>query len=507
MPNSRVYLCTSTAGTGNIYTTTTNGYALSTDNAAVNEGMIMSTPVGAQTFPGAAVTCSFFVPMMAGTVTLANPSAIKLIYAFGNMADGAVAPYSAPSFSKHAVMGTFAGFTLPASGAAAPTGSAVVMTSAPTPSAVAATPPMASPAAGNSTGSSGRYCDNAGICIDAIKSDTTVTFVVQCTKAGWAGIGIGSNVMAGSSIYVGYGSNSVTISQRVGVGHSAPSIASSPSFTTVAVPATNVTPMPGVKIAFAFSRPVADTTYPISTSGATNFIFAYSNTPPSDTTSTSASIVQHDGGSYGAFSLDLSKAGFVNGSSSNPFGSYDVNQMRLIHGCLMFIGWGVLPYIGIFIARYMKDRLGHMWYLLHMGIMLFGVGACTAGGLVCIELVTLSPRFFSSAGIHGIMGTLLALGIFPLQVILGFVANHMWRPDREGIPWWDQMHWWLGRLAAVGSIVILYLGLNLYGAPPLAYIGLFFWIGVCFIVLVAGQFSIGVRHHMKKKDVGVAYKL
>ncbi|KAI8833203.1 hypothetical protein BC829DRAFT_80537 [Chytridium lagenaria] len=157
----------------------------------------------------------------------------------------------------------------------------------------------------------------------------------------------------------------------------------------------------------------------------------------------------------------------------------------------------------IFVARYLKDRMGHAWYLTHLGLMLGGVGVFTVAGLIAIELPIASgvSRFIGTW--HGLFGTILALGLWPIQVALGFISNKLWSPNRPAVPWWDQLHWWMGRLLVVGSVAIMYYGLVLFEAPSLAYVGLFLWIGVCVIVLVAGQFAIGVVHHVAKPEENI----
>ena len=61
----------------------------------------------------------------------------------------------------------------------------------------------------------------------------------------------------------------------------------------------------------------------------------------------------------------------------------------------MFIAWGIAPFVGIFIARYLKDLLGVWWYRLHVGIMVGVVGGGTVIGLF-VKLVYKTPPHFDS---------------------------------------------------------------------------------------------------------------
>eukprot|EP01095_Lingulamoeba_sp_RSL-Kostka_P006622 TRINITY_DN2087_c1_g1_i1.p1 TRINITY_DN2087_c1_g1~~TRINITY_DN2087_c1_g1_i1.p1 ORF type:complete len:146 (+),score=7.75 TRINITY_DN2087_c1_g1_i1:294-731(+) len=62
---------------------------------------------------------------------------------------------------------------------------------------------------------------------------------------------------------------------------------------------------------------------------------------------------------------------------------------------------------------------------------------------------------------HHIIGFLLVIGMF-LQGILGFVANKMWKEDRESVPFFpDMLHWLLGRTLFFGALINIYLGMEM----------------------------------------------
>ncbi|KAJ1565139.1 hypothetical protein HK405_013066, partial [Cladochytrium tenue] len=108
----------------------------------------------------------------------------------------------------------------------------------------------------------------------------------------------------------------------------------------------------------------------------------------------------------------------------------------LVHGSLMFVAWGVCPPAAIFIARYLKPQLRHNWYRLHMGLATGGTLLLTGLGLLFVEL-TLGPG----------------------DVVLGVLANWLFSPSRTGVPWWDQLHWWLGRGVVLLALAQIHLGL------------------------------------------------
>jgi hypothetical protein len=91
-----------------------------------------------------------------------------------------------------------------------------------------------------------------------------------------------------------------------------------------------------------------------------------------------------------------------------------------------------------------------------------------------------------------------------LQITLGFISNALWTPTRRSIPWWDQAHWWLGRLLSLFAIATLYLGFDEFNSvvspdtspiPVLLRVVFWLWIGVGLVVLVSGQFLYGQVHH------------
>ncbi|KAJ3110331.1 hypothetical protein HDU96_006715 [Phlyctochytrium bullatum] len=482
-----------------------------------NDGVVVATPASAYVLPDAVLSFSFSRPLTTSdSADVGVTAATKYIWAVN--VNPPVSPTSIGKHTEDSVFDTIPEALTASSGTGTGATSAAsipgsVATSVPASSTTARTTPTAAPSAGNPLTAASRavanYCNTAkSLCLSVVRDATTnqALFAVQSTYGGWAGIGIGSAAMAGATVYVGFNAKTgVLVSQRDSTGYTTPAVSRVQGFTLVAFPAdpVNVPVLPGATISFAFTRNATDAASgakALETTGATNFIWGGSNTAPS-TTSASGSFSKHT--EFGSFSLDVSKVGAVT-TGSTVSSKYDVKQMRLIHGVCMFLAWGVFPYAGIFVARYLKDRMGHAWYLTHLGLMLGGVGVFTLAGLVVIELPVAegAQRFFSTW--HGTFGFALAVVVWPLQVALGFVSNHLWSPERTSIPWWDQMHWWVGRISVLGSIPLMYYGLQLIEASGLAYIGLFVWIGVCIVALVAGQFAIGVVHHVKKPEEGYA---
>ncbi|KAJ3239617.1 hypothetical protein HDU81_005598 [Chytriomyces hyalinus] len=332
------------------------------------------------------------------------------------------------------------------------------------------------------------------LCLVSIRDEkaATVTFVVYSSSSGWVGIGTGQS-MIGATMFIGWSNEGqAVISQRSSSGYSLPSPVNQAIFTAVPIPA-GVNLPSSTKISFAFSVPISAGI--ASTTSSSNFIFAGSSRAPGSPASTSSSFGKHE--FKGQFSIDVSKLGQ---SSVGGGAATSAVDLLLIHGIFMFLAWGVLPPIAIFVARYLKARLGHTWYLTHMGLMLFGVSACIITALVCVE-VNLAPgktRFITTP--HGIIGVTLCFAIYPMQVALGFISNALFSAERHSVPWWDQAHWWLGRSAVLLAVVNIHLGLMLYEAS-IVIVGLY-WGFIGLVVLgvfgFLGEYRMkGAVHHVK----------
>ena len=172
------------------------------------------------------------------------------------------------------------------------------------------------------------------------------------------------------------------------------------------------------------------------------------------------------------------------------------NQMLIAHGSLMFLAWGVAPFFGIFVARYLKDALGVWWYRLHLGLMFGITGVFT--GISFILIILYKAEHFDS--VH----TQIGLTIFVMmivQLLLGYVSNVFWTPDRSVIPLWDKAHWWVGRGIFILAIANVYLGLDAAQEffPISRDIIILYWITLVagFSALIFGQVKYGQSRKLK----------
>ncbi|KAJ3416424.1 hypothetical protein HDV05_001582 [Chytridiales sp. JEL 0842] len=368
----------------------------------------------------------------------------------------------------------------------------------------------------SNTGSSSQTASGPGIatfctpsksfCLDSAinKQSNTITFTMSASNPqGWAGFGVGGSRMTDTTMYVFWmnANGQPVLSQRTARGNVQPQPVQQTGFTLGGnVVGANAG---SSRMAVTFSRPLNDpTARAINQAGRTNFIWAVGGAP-ANRASAEGSFPEHS--DYGNFNIDYSQVASGNGTGAvGSGGRSNTAELRLVHGIFMIIAWLIFPFIGIFIAKFMKDRMGHWWYILHKGIMFYGIGVAVIIGLILIELQVPpgGQRFVSTT--HGILGTILCFVLFPIQVALGFVANAMWTPDRKSIPWWDQTHWWVGRLSALMGIVTIYLGLVVYKASVGFFVGVSAILVMGIASMIFGAVKYGTVHHVAKEGQATA---
>ncbi|KAJ3192949.1 DOMON domain-containing protein frrs1L [Irineochytrium annulatum] len=361
------------------------------------------------------------------------------------------------------------------------------------------------------------YCITA----DGDAAGKFTTYTVNSAAPGWAGLGAGTTTMSGGDVAIGYANTSGGVSLYAATTYQYGVRLNRKSAWTQ-LPLSG-TPPSWARISFTASRPNA---LPAGNSGQsvnpspakTGYIFAYSSRAPSGSSPASLSVPQHDFSS--SFTGDLSapsgggnNSTGGNGTDPNPLVVTSAQPSRLlplgplgtddrasvVHGALMFVAWCVSPFLGIFVARFLKDLLGVWWFRIHVFLMLVVTGSLTIAGFLVKFLTRLPPHFRSP---HEQIGLAIVCGLV-VQVIMGFVSNALWSPGRMGVPWWDKAHWWLGRGLFLLGIVNVYLGMyryndvSIYGVSTAVVILCSVWIGLGFVAMVIGQVRFGQVHHVQ----------
>lgn len=303
--------------------------------------------------------------------------------------------------------------------------------------------------------------------------------------------------MADADFYVGWmnSTGGYTVSRRVPTGYAMPNPSSSQN--AIVVPLQIRAP-DWATLAFSFSRPIQVPTGKSLTADSP-FIYALADTVPSNIDSIQSSFTSHR--EFG----DLPRVNFLSvvpqttvGSASSkaviPSTPDVYEKVLLAHGILFFIAWGLIPFAGIFIARFLKKRLGHLWYKLHLGLFLGGTGLLSLVSFILILLYKRPDHFDSK---HTVIGLIVFIAMI-LQIALGFIINALWDPSRSGPSVLDQVHWWFGRFLFLLALANIYLGIlefNELGYMSECYLPMLIsfsvFIGLGCIALVFGQIKFG----------------
>lgn len=242
---------------------------------------------------------------------------------------------------------------------------------------------------------------------------------------------------------------------------------------------TNFTAAPTANV-FVFTRllDTGDSNDKVITPGPMSILFAYTTSPVSGT-----KLAQHD--AFGSSSIDFFADQSVLASADS-----NIDNVRTVHAILMFVAWGVFSFTGIFIARYLKARLGIWWFRSHVATMMVTfLLTIIAFGLI----VSITGKHFKS--LHQILGLIVLILLF-FQSVLGQVINLMWRPGRDTVPIRDMLHWYLGRFLQLLAIVTMFTGLVLKQVSLVYYILYGVSIGAVLIGFGVAEYLIGPKQHV-----------
>jgi hypothetical protein len=256
-------------------------------------------------------------------------------------------------------------------------------------------------------------------------------FTVHSKFAGYAGIGIGTQTMKGSDMYIGYQNSTggVTIANMKGTGHVAPT----PVGLVTSIPLLETKPAFS-KLSFSFCKVNAN---------SSNYIYAAETEKPTGNVNSQSVSLEFHTGVFDSFVLDLAGSTTVapsgNGAILQTNSKFTKEDVYKLHGALMLFAWSISPFIGIFIARFMKTKLGHNWYRLHVFFMGAGTFLVSFVSFILIVLYRSPPHFVGDESItttHIMMGLLLTILVL-FQVILGYISDAMFSEKRKFIPWYN----------------------------------------------------------------------
>ncbi|WVY90006.1 hypothetical protein V8G54_035520 [Vigna mungo] len=177
----------------------------------------------------------------------------------------------------------------------------------------------------------------------------------------------------------------------------------------------------------------------------------------------------------------------------------DLTMLRVIHGTLNAISWGLLLPIGAITARYLRhiQALGPAWFYAHAGVQLFGFVLGTVGFGIGIRLGQLSP------GVEYRLHRKLGIAVFCLGALQTLAL--LFRPNTRNKfrKYWKSYHHFVGYSCVVLGFVNVFQGFEVMGASrsyaKLTYcLGLSTLIGLC-IALEVNSWVVFCRKSKEDK--------
>jgi hypothetical protein len=330
-------------------------------------------------------------------------------------------------------------------------------------------------------------------CLYGRPVDDRMLFTIHSSASGWAGLGLGST-MRNADMYIFWRNSAgdgYTVSRRISDGVLMPKY--NEDMGQISVSPLDVPSPDWAQLSVSFSLPISD-----NLSGKTDFIFAHSNFSVETPDSPQSTFSKHNkkgiisGIDFLSKNTTLSNADFNENDFNESVNGDKTHLIIQIHGILMLFAWSISPFIGIFVARYLKRTLGVWWYRIHVFLMFFVTGGFTLSAFALIYSFSQAPLLYS--GTHGKMGLIIIM-IMILQIILGFICNALWSKARVTIPWYDKAHWWIGRMVTILGIINVSFGIKLYtqmyDEPEAVLYAYWICIVIGVAVLIFGQVRFG----------------
>ncbi|XWS36707.1 hypothetical protein CRYUN_Cryun20dG0108800 [Craigia yunnanensis] len=147
----------------------------------------------------------------------------------------------------------------------------------------------------------------------------------------------------------------------------------------------------------------------------------------------------------------------LSGSATTPHNN--INILKLVHGIINAISWGLLLPMGAVTARYLRhiQALGPTWFYIHSGIQLSAFFLGTVGFAIGIRLGEMSPGV--TYGLHRKLGfAAFCLGALQtLALLFRPKTTHKFRK------YWKSYHHFVGYACLVIGVVNVFQGFEVMG--------------------------------------------
>lgn len=167
--------------------------------------------------------------------------------------------------------------------------------------------------------------------------------------------------------------------------------------------------------------------------------------------------------------------------------------LRIVHGVLMAVSWGVLSVVSIIIARWFK-WVGHTWFILHKSLNIIAILLTLIAFVISLVMVKPFRQTSSVALTHAIVGLIVViLSVF--QGLIGQLADKLYNPNRVTAPLWpDKIHWYCGRFVQLLAIPTIVLGMLAEKIDKIWIYIFVAWIVLVIVVFIVFAFKGKTQH-------------
>ncbi|XP_050204458.1 cytochrome b561 and DOMON domain-containing protein At2g04850 [Mercurialis annua] len=160
-------------------------------------------------------------------------------------------------------------------------------------------------------------------------------------------------------------------------------------------------------------------------------------------------------------SNDLSSVATIDVLSGSTAGSHkdETRTLKIVHGTINGIAWGVLLPTGLVTARYLRhiQTLGPAWFYAHAGIQLTGFFLGTIGFAIGVRLGELSPGVVYS--LHRKLG----FAVYILGALQTLALLFRPKTTNKYRKYWKSYHHFVGYGCVVVGIVNVFQGFEVMG--------------------------------------------
>ncbi|KYR02862.1 cytochrome b561 / ferric reductase transmembrane domain-containing protein [Tieghemostelium lacteum] len=167
------------------------------------------------------------------------------------------------------------------------------------------------------------------------------------------------------------------------------------------------------------------------------------------------------------------------------------------HGSLMFLSFGIMIPIGIFISRYLK--IYKWWFPIHIFLQSSALAFMLTGYIIMLTKIG-----FTLETNHAKVGFATIL-LMVITYVGGIISHLFYDPKRKSAPIFpDRLHWYSGRLIYLLSQVTLILGMRFVFAKEIIIIYSFCILIFLCVPLIIELFIFQKTKHRKsrtRKDI------